>query len=294
MTETTHPEIVPVRNTWLIWVVPLVALLVGGYLLYRDFSERGPLIRATFSDGSGLEAGKTKVLSRGVIVGEVEGIRLLQDEEAVEVEIRLDASASGMAREGTRIWIVRPEISSRGISGLEALVSGAYLQVDPGEGRPVRTFKGLEDAPTQFAQGRRFVLTSPSAKSMHPGVPVLFRGIEVGLVDAVTLAKDATGVRLEVLMEAPYHRLVREGSVFWDSSGVNMRVGLLGARIQTGSLQSMVSGSVSLAVSPEAAGNPEAAEGTEFPLYSETKDIWLEWSVPVDLGQAVNPPGKNP
>jgi paraquat-inducible protein B len=284
MSESSpKPELSKPSNAWLVWIVPLIAVLVSGYILYRDFSGKGPLLNVSFADGSGIVAERTQVLYRGVVVGEVEAVELEDDMESVAIEIRLAKSAASLAREGSRIWIVRPEITASGVSGLATLVTGAYIEIDPGDGPPTSNFTGLDSAPRRDTNGRIFTLYAEKTGSIHKGVPVEFRGIVIGEVNSVSLAPDTTEVLVEIEVDSRYLPLVREGTVFWDAGGVNMKVGLLGAKIRTGSLSDVITGSISLANSPESAESPAAPGGHRFPLHSEPRDQWLQWNPPIPL-----------
>jgi paraquat-inducible protein B len=296
MTESHSPVVTPARAGLLIWIVPLVALLVGGYLLHREFSSRGPLLAITFQDGSGLEAGKTRILHRGVVIGTVEEVILAPDLASVEVKARLHASAKGVAREGSRFWIARPQISTSGIQGLDTLVRGSHIEVDPGPPAAAerRSFAGYEKAPMQMSESRHYTLHAPAKPSLHAGVPVLFRGIEVGQVESIALAPDATEVRVRVVVVEPYHLLVREGTVFWNAGGVDMKVGLLGARIRTGSLESVLTGAVAFATPPESAEAPLAEGGSHFVLHAEAEEKWLKWVTPIELPLAESTDGLEP
>lgn len=297
MSQDHEPQIVATRTAWLVWIVPLVALLVGGYLLYKEFAGRGPEVRVTFVDGSGIEAGKTPLIYRGVAVGKVEKVRLLNDQSRVEITARLEKSAQAMAREKTRFWVVRPRISTTGVSGLETLMRGIRIELQPGSGPPAFRFTGLEEAPSRggLGTGRIFYLHSPNRGSVQEGVPILFRGVEVGEVISVNLSRDASEVIFEIVVDEPYFSLVRPGTVFWDAGGVDLKLGLLGARIRTGSLDSILSGAVAMAVSPESAEVPAAESGSSFELYPEPEDKWLEWSAKIILphGQNREEPGED-
>lgn len=284
-TEPATPEVTPARAAWLVWIIPVIALLVGGYLLVREFSGRGPSLTVQFVDGAGLEAGQTRLLCRGVTVGRVEAVHLGEDLQSVEVVARLDASARELARAGTRIWIARPNISLSGISGLDTIVRGVHLEIEPGDGPETRRFVGLERPPNELElnRNRHYTLHTAHRGSVNEGVPVIFRGMVIGRVDSVALAPDATEVLVEVVVDFRYHTLVREGTVFWDAGGVNMKVGLLGAKIRTGSLESILAGAIALAVPPDSADAPIAASGSHFVLQPEVKNDWLEWKTPVAL-----------
>ena len=280
MSEASEPHVVGARTAWLVWIVPFVALLVGGYLLISEFAGRGPRITITFIDGSGLEAGKTPLVYRGVAVGQVEEVRLLKDLSKVEVVARLDRSADAIAVEDTHFWVVRPKISVGEVTGLETLVRGIRIALQPGSGQPKDHFTGLEEAPSRGAEGlgRIFYLHAPHRGSVQKGVPVLYRGVEVGEVASVSLSRDASEVLFEIVVDGPFASLVRPGTVFWDAGGVDLKLGLLGAKIRTGSLESILSGAVAMAVPPESADEAPVEDGSKFELYPEPEDKWLEWS----------------
>jgi paraquat-inducible protein B len=269
----------------MIWIVPVVALLVGGYLVYREMASRGPEITITFSNGSGLEAGKTHLVSRGVSVGLVEQVDLTPDLSQVRVIARLNASAADLAREGTRCWIVRPKIGVGGITGLETIMKGPQIELDPAPdpGAPVERFQGFDEAPLVEKDGHDYVLHLAHKGTVQPGVPVLFRGLEVGVVRSVELAPDGTELLAEVRVDEPYFRLVRENTVFWDSGGVNMKVGLLGAKIRTGTLDEILSGAIEFATPPKDEGKPVAARGSHFQLHAEADEDWLKWVTPLPM-----------
>ena len=161
---------------------------------------------------------------------------------------------------------------------------GSHIEIEPGAGESCREFAGRSRPPIeQNAESRTFILHTPQRGSMNVGIPVLFRGMEIGRVESVSLAPDATEIRVGIAVDLPYHSLVREGTVFWDAGGVDMKVGLLGTRIRTGSLSSILSGAIELALPPESADAPQAGSGSHFILYRQPKDSWLEWTTPVSL-----------
>ncbi len=289
MSQESEPQVVGVKTAWLVWIVPLVALLVGGYLLFKELADRGTGITVTFIDGSGIEAGKTPLVYRGVAVGQVEEVHLLDDLSKVEVIARLEKSADAIAVEGTHFWVVRPKISPSGVSGLETLMSGIRIALQPGSGPPARHFAGLEDAPSRGSKGlgRIFYLHAPHRGSVQEGVPVLYRGVETGEVVSVSLSRDATQVLFEIVIDEPFAELVRPGTVFWDAGGVDLKLGLLGAKVRVGSLESILSGSVAMAVPPDSTDLAPSGDGTKFELYPEPEDEWLEWNSKIIL-----PPGK--
>lgn len=173
------------RRPSIVWVIPLIAALVGGFVAWRTFSERGPEITIRFATADGLEAGKTKVEYKSVELGVVEEIRLADDLSHVVCHARMVKGAEQYLREGTRFWVVRARVAGGQVSGLGTIFSGAYIGLDPArEGKPIRAFQGLEVPPvvTIDEPGRHFVLRSYQAGAVEVGTPVFFRRIRVGQV----------------------------------------------------------------------------------------------------------------
>src|SRR5277367_778456 len=168
----------------LIWLVPTVAAAAAGWLVFRNLEKIGPTISIQFDDGSGLVANQTVIRYRGVNIGSVRSVQLSADTEHVDVAARLDSSAKMLARNGSIFWVVRPEVGAGGLSGLETIVSGPYIQVEPG-GKPgpkQDKFKGAMEAPILPLPGggTEFILRTPRAGSLTDASPVYYRGIAVG------------------------------------------------------------------------------------------------------------------
>src|ERR1051325_9418499 len=166
-----------------IWLAPLLALGFVGWLVYRDVVQTGPTITIRFKQGKGIEVGKTKLQYRSVEVGRVSSIELSDDQKWVEVKVTLDRSAHGIAREGSQFWIVHPEVTASEIRGLRTIVSGDFIQLNPGHGREVSKFVGLEEQPILTGDnehGLNLVLLTTELKSVEGGSPILYRGMKVG------------------------------------------------------------------------------------------------------------------
>jgi paraquat-inducible protein B len=261
------------------WLAPLAALVFIAWLLYRTFIESGPAVIVRFKDGKGIEAGKTPIQYRGVKIGEVNRIHLSKDQHYVEVSARLDRSAAGVARQGTLFWIVRPEVSIAGISGLQTIVSGAFIQVEPGQGLKTNNFTGLEQEPlipTEERPGLRLVLLTTQLRSINEGTPVFYRGVQVGQTGRNSLDEDAQTVHIEVYIHPQFMPLVRENSKFWNSGGIDVSLGLFGAHASAHDIQTLVTGGISFAT-PDNPGQP-ASNGTAFRLYEKAQDEWVTWA----------------
>jgi paraquat-inducible protein B len=269
----------------LVWILPLVSLCVAGYLVHRELKERGPRITVHFSDGTGLVAGQTKLIYKGLPMGMVREIELLPDQSGVALKINLHRSAASVAREGSRFWIVRPEISLSGLRAAETLFTGPVITVAPGEGKARRAFVGLDAAPPEFEASQivSYTLRALRRGSLDAGRPITFRDLQVGEVIGVELAPDASGVLIRIAIERAYAHLVRPASRFWVASGLDMSFSLFrGATIRTGSMNEMLGGGIAFAT-PDAT-EPSPPAGHEFLLHDSAQDEWLGWAaaLPVD------------
>ena len=283
MTEPTPPPLEPSESLpsveiatrsrlSSVWLVPLVALLIGGWLAYRTYAEQGVEIAIRFDAAAGLVAGKTKVKYRDVDIGEVTSIVVSEDLKHVVVHAQLVAGAKRYLTAGTRFWVARPRVSVGRVTGLETLLSGAYIAMDPViEGLPERQFTGLEEPPlfTTSESGKQFLLKAESGGSLNPGSPVYYRSIQVGQVVSSELESDGQMVNIKLFIASPQDRLVLTTTRFWNASGVDFQLGVDGLRIDTESLLSMMLGGIAFdnPQSLEEAGTP-AAEGQAFRLYA--------------------------
>ena len=263
----------------LVWVVPVVAVAVGAWLVLQHFRAIGPEIAITFSDGAGLRAGQTPLKYRGVAIGEVSGVELSPDQKQVVVRARLVRSAATIAREGSTFWIVRPQVGWGNVTGLSTVLSGPEIQVLPGkvDGEAKSEFKGQESAPVGLeTPGMRLVLRAERPMSMRANSPVYYRGVEVGVVQRIDLAPNSTSADVHILVFQRFAPLVREGSAFWNVSGLSMKGSILkGIEVDFESLRALVTGGVEFATPPNSA---RAKPGTVFFLYDEPKKEWLAWA----------------
>ena len=261
----------------IVWLIPIVAVLIGGWLAYKGLSEKGPMVTITFESAEGLEAGKTLVKYKDVKIGEVESIRFNADLTKVIVKAELVKEAAPFLTENTRFWVVRPRVTASGVSGLGTLFSGAYIEMDPGkEGEPARRFKGLELPPivTTGIPGQEFLLRATSLGSLDNGTPVYYRQIQVGQVTAYQLDEDGRSLIIKIFINAPHDKLVRANTRFWNASGFDFKLDASGIRLNTESLVSIMMGGIAFdtPTSLEAGGPPQT--GHLFKLYETREDIF--------------------
>lgn len=261
----------------LIWLVPAVAALIGLSLLVQAWLAAGPKITIRFQSATGLEAGKTVVKYKDVVIGNVSAIALSDDNTRVVVTVDLKKSAESFAREGSRFWIVRPRIGAGGISGIDTMLSGAYIGADIAEsGSVAKRFVGLETPPAVISgmPGKSFVLRADDLGSIEIGAPVYYRRIQVGQVVGYRLDPDGSGVTIDIFIHAPNDRFVTVDARFWNASGVDLSVGADGFKLNTQSLATMVAGGIAFAA-PRSDDAP-APEQTRFSLAKDQQTAMAE------------------
>ncbi|WP_410014030.1 intermembrane transport protein PqiB [Sodalis sp. C49] len=275
MTPLQHPPAVPGepalghrrRMPSPIWLIPLIALLTGGAMLIETGLSSGPEIAIAFQSAAGLEAGKTAVKYKDVTVGIVKSITLSEDSSRVQVTVLLNKSAANLARADTRFWVVRPRIGIGGVTGIDTLLSGAFIGVDKGESTEwSSTFTGLEVPPAIIngMPGSRFVVLTDDLGSLDIGSPVYYRRIQVGRLASYQLNHDGQSVGLQVFIDAPYDRFVKPDTRFWNVSGLDLSVGADGFRMRTQSIVAMMAGGIAFATPTPDATKPSPARVREY------------------------------
>ena len=264
------------RRFQLIWLIPIVAALVAGFLAYQAVSQRGPTVTLTFRAADGLKAGTTKVRHKAVDLGTVSSIRLSDDLSRVVVVVQMQREATDELTENARFWVVRPRLNAGNVSGLDTLLSGAYIELDPGPrgsaSAPARRdFVGLEQPPAVRSDepGQSYVLSAGRIGGITSGSPVLYRDVTVGEVLRWDMAPDGQGFTIAIFVRDPYNRFVRVGTNFWDTSGIGLDLGANGVQLRLESLQALLSGGISFDTNPEARATPLSPSGAEFRLYHD-------------------------
>jgi paraquat-inducible protein B len=274
----SYVKIIKQSRPVLVWVILLIAAVTSGWLIFKQVSELGPLIEIQFNNGSGLQANQTVVKYHGVRISEVRSVRLSGDTTHAEVQVRLNASAKNLARAGSQFWIVRPKVGAGGLHGLETIVSGPYIQVEPGYGSQQMKFIGVEDPPILKTAkgGLEIILTTPQIKALSIGSPVYYRGIEVGTVEYFVLNDNATKVQIHLLIKPAFSPLMRVETKFWNAGGISMRLKLSGINISVESFKSLIIGGIAFAT-PPSPGNM-VSNGCIFQFNEKVEQKWLEWS----------------
>lgn len=283
------PPVEPViRNRrWpyaLIWMIPAVSLLCAGLYLRDYLTNHGPEMIVDFADASGVRVGEAKILYRGAEIGRVTSIELSENHKRALVHVQLDKQEAIFATKGASFWIVRPEVSESGFSGLGTLFSGPYIAATPGNGEEnVKTMEGLARPPRAFEAGETFQLIARRMGHVQEGSAVSYKGVQVGSVQKVTLANEADHLNVEILVWTRYAPLVRANSKFWVSSGFDMEGGIFsGLHLKLDSLKTLTTGGIAFAT-PEKEMGPEAKRGTAFPIEEDPKKEWDLWSPKISI-----------
>jgi paraquat-inducible protein B len=268
----------------LVWVIPIVAALVGVWVAITRIESEGPKISIEFGSAEGLEAGKTKIEYKGVEVGTITSIQLSPDHRRVLTTAQMAPKTEDFLVEDTQFWVVRPRISGANVTGLGTLISGAYLGMEIGSSdREKRDFVALETPPivTGGAPGRFFVLKTPDLGSLDIGTPVFFRRLQVGEIASYVLDKDGRRLTVKIFVRAPYDQYISPNTRFWQASGIDMQLSANGLSIQTQSILSILIGGVAFETPSNGPVLPAADANSVFPLY-------------VNRAQAYEPPPRNP
>lgn len=271
--EPVEAEIHSRRLPSPIWLIPLVAAFIAAFLAWHALAERGPTITISWRTGQGLSAGQTKVQHKAVELGTVRGVRLSDDMTHVIATVEMQRQATRFLTDNARFWIVRPRLSAGNISGVETLLSGAYIELDPGspDAPERRDFTGLEDPPAVRSDepGRTFRLTTDRLGSLDSGSPVFYRDIAVGEVLGYELSPDGRQITLQVFVRSPYDSFVHPATHFWNASGVSVSLGAEGIRLNLESLRAVLAGGVAFDTEADGLDAPVAAVDTSFVLASD-------------------------
>lgn len=269
-----EPEVQRGKRFSVVWLIPLLAALIGAWLAVKAIRETGPTITIVFKSAEGLIPGKTEIKYKDVSVGKVRTIQLSEDLSEVLVTAEMSRDVADYLTGDTLFWIVRARVAVGEVSGISTLFSGAYIGMMPGSGgKIVHRFTGKEKPPAIFRDtpGRQFSLRADRLGSLDIGSPVYYRQVKVGRVTDADMAKDGTGVLLEVFIEAPYHNQVKRSSRFYNASGLNMSLGPDGVRVDTPSLASLLVGGISFFTAKGVSADPPPTPNQIFTLY-ESRD----------------------
>jgi len=273
MNDLPKAKIRPASNWSAIWVLPLIALLIGGWLAWRAYEQAGIDIQIIFASGDGIQAGKTEVIYKGMPVGKVKTLTLDDTgaRRGVIATVEMDKDVEPFLRTNTRFWLVKPSVSLAGVTGLETLVSGNYITAAPGDGEPERKFTALNEVPpiADSVPGLHLTLKAERLGSLNRDSPVFYKQIQVGVVKSYSLAADQTTVEVKVFIQPQYASLVRKHTRFWNASGVTVNADLGGFKLRTESLASIVAGGIAFATPEHRKDSPPTDPSLPFRLYED-------------------------
>lgn len=255
-----------------IWIVPLVAILIGAWLVYDNYRSRGPQITLIMDSAEGIEAGSTLIKTRNVEVGRVERVHLSDDLSRAVITARMSPDSDAMLVEDSRFWVVKPRIGREGISGLGTVLSGAYIQLEPGRGKnEAREFRVSDQPPVSpaGAEGLRVDLVSQLGNSLSVGDPVSYQGLTVGRVEEARFDAETQRMHHRVFIETPYHDLVTDSTRFWSASGFDLQLDTEGFRVNIGSLETLLGGGVTFGAPDDLPRGMAVEADTTFTLYPD-------------------------
>lgn len=260
-----------------VWMLPVIAVTLAAWLVIDVWQQQGAMITIRFQQGYGLKPGDA-LRYRGIDAGQIESVQLADDLSSLWVNVRLIPSAEDLARNGSRFWIVRPQLGLTGVSGLDTVVGANYLSLLPGRGEPQNQFVGLEQPPFAGIRepgGLEIVLTTSGKGSLTAGTPISYRQVIIGHLLAVDLAKDASTVEAKAYIKPDYTNLIRENIRFWRTSAARVSAGIGGFSVDVDSVHSLVLGGINLAIPPQPGKRVD--QSFHFQLYDKPDEQWLDW-----------------
>lgn len=255
----------------MVWLIPLFAIVVALFVAWQSYHDRGPAITVEFENGAGIVAGETELRFRDVAVGTVEAVNFSEDLGSVLVTIRVDRDIAPFVDAGASFWIVRPELTPQGVSGLDTVISGVFIEGswDGAPGLERNEFRGLVQAPLfrPGQEGLQIALRTVPGGTINDNAPILFRGIEVGRIGPARISQTGNFAIAEAIIFEPYTNLITSSTRFWDTSGFTVSIGPGGAEVDFSSLASLVAGGVTF--DTFVSGGDRAVDGAVFEIFPE-------------------------
>jgi paraquat-inducible protein B len=254
-----------------VWLVPMAALLVALGVAWQSYSDRGPVIEISFQSAAGMSPGETVLRYRDVDVGLVEDVAFSDNLDRVLATVRLDKDIASFVDADAQFWIIRPEVTARGVTGLDTVLSGVYIE-GAWDGEPdglVVRHEALGDPPLAAGgqAGLRIVLNASPGAALSEGAPILYKGIEVGRIGKPGLSDDGVNAQANAIVFEPYGKIITTATRFWDTSGFTFSIGTGGAELDFTSLASLIGGGV--AFETIVSGGRPALDGAAFGLFAD-------------------------
>lgn len=270
-------QITPQKQISAIWIIPILALAMGAWMLFQYVNSTGPEITLKLPTAEGIEVGKTEIKALNVKVGVITDVKLSKDYDHIIATAQMNKDAKRMLREDSMFWVVKPRIGREGVSGLETLLSGAYIQLQPGKSKIEQEHFDVLDVPpvaAPDAEGLRVVLTNREAGKLGVGDPVIYKGFTVGRVETTSFDVDTRRALYQLFIFKPYDSLIRTKTHFWLSSGVDLQLNAEGFEVKFGSLETLITGGVTFDTIPGIGDGAEVTEDmTKFRLFDDVKQV---------------------
>lgn len=254
-----------------IWFLPIIALLVAGWMLYQHHIKQGQTIFIAMKDAEGIVAGKTEIKVRNVRIGVIDSLRLEIEQNTVVARARIENEYADILAEDSQLWVVKPRIDESGISGMSTLLSGVYLEFLPGKSEQNSTLFALSDSPALISSevdGKRFIVHSSDGEVLEPATGIFFRNYKIGQIESAEFDIESQGMQYGLFIYAPYDQLIADNTIFWLSSGISVELTVQGINVNTGSLSKLLKGGISLDYPPGKQKGQVVPEGSTFPLFS--------------------------
>ncbi|KPZ54742.1 MULTISPECIES: intermembrane transport protein PqiB [Pseudoalteromonas] len=277
MTETANVTNKPKISA--IWIIPLIALLVGIWMLYQYQANVGPTIYIKMPHAEGIIAGKTEIKVRSVKIGQIDAIRLSDSQDSVIARAQIDRNYNELLTEDAKIWVVKPRIDETGISGMSTLLSGVYLEFSPGESKKLKERFVLQDEPALIGKdvkGGRFQLLSYNAEVLEVSTGIFFKNYKIGQIETATFDWKNQAMKYGIFINEPYQNLITLNSIFWVNAGIEIDLSADGINISTGSLSKLLKGGISVGLPDQQAPGDIAQNGHNFSLSQSYKEALEE------------------
>ncbi|MCQ8847445.1 intermembrane transport protein PqiB [Alteromonas stellipolaris] len=269
---TEEAKVTSTKSISRIWIIPILVVVVGGWMVYQQWKNQGPLITIELQSATGIEVNKTPIKVRDLDVGQVKKITLKPNLDGVLVTARIDANASHLLTDKSEFWVVAPRISFSEVSGLNTLLSGSYIAMAANDsGKEQLNFIALERPPVTPAgtPGLHVILQSDDEFAYKPGDPIIYKGFKVGEFEDAVFNIEERVVYYDAFIEAPYHKLVTENTRFWDVSGVKLKLESSGVKMETGSLETLLANGITFGVPEGVQIGERVVENASFTIYGD-------------------------
>ena len=271
-----------VSHHW-VWMVPLFAIALTTFIVWRNLPPEGDTVVVSVSNVDGIRKGSTRVRYKGMDVGDIESMTFNDGLNRVELKLKIDETVMPLLREETQFWVVRPDISTNGVSGIATIVSGPYITFQPGDGKLESKFVALDKPPILKKRGTKIEVISDQLYNIAPGDDIYYKQVPVGKVYAYQLRSEQVIIYGQI--HQPYDQLLRSNSVFWEQSGLEMDVGFTGVSVSANPIVSLLNGGLSFATPPEY--GDKAQPGAKYSLKSDPDDEWQAWTPDIALPERI-------